>query len=90
MFWRNDKLRQLLGPLVGQMEVSVRYNDEECKTAISECLLGMAEVITDDNLLKSLNIDILMATRSEDPRLRCQALVCSEAIWRGHGGKLLG
>ncbi|KAK7688534.1 hypothetical protein QCA50_008072 [Cerrena zonata] len=90
VYWRNDKLRQLLTPLVGQLSVSVRFNDNEKKTAISECLLGMAEAITDDNLLKSLNIDILMNTRSEDPRLRCQALICSEAMWKSHGGKLLG
>lgn len=90
VYWRNDKLRQLLAPLVGQLSVSVRFNDNKSKTAISDCLLGMAEVITDDNLLKTLNIDVLMNTRAEDSRLRCQALACSEAMWRSHGGKLLG
>ena len=90
VYWRNDKIRQLLTPLVAQINVSVRFHDIESKSVLTDCLLGMAEVITDDNLLKSLNIDILMNTRSEDPRLRAQALACSEAMWRSHGGKLLG
>lgn len=90
VFWRDDKLRQLLSPLVSQLAVSVRFNDADSKAAVSECLLGLAEVLSDDSLLKSLNLDILMNTRSEDSRLRLQALTCSEAIWRSHGGKLLG
>ena len=90
MYWRNDKIRQLLTSLVAQINVSIRFHDIESKSVLTDCLLGMAEVITDDNLLKSLNIDILMNTRSEDPHLRAQALACSEAMWRSHGGKLLG
>ena len=80
VYWRNDKIRQLLTSLVAQINVSVRFHDIGSKSVLTDCLLGMAEVITDDNLLKSLNIDILMSTRSEDPRLRAQALACSEAM----------
>ena len=50
----------------------------------------MAEVISDDNLVKKLNLDLLMHTRAEDARLRLYALTCSEALWRAHGAKLIG
>jgi hypothetical protein len=46
--------------------------------------------VTDDTLLKSINLNLLMHTRSDDARLRVLALTCSENLWRGHGGKLLG
>lgn len=48
------------------------------------------EAVNDDALLKSINLDLLMHTRSEDVRLRTFALACSETLWRAHGGKLLG
>lgn len=48
------------------------------------------ESVNDDGLLKSINLDLLMHTRSEDVRLRTFALTCSETLWRKHGGKLLG
>ena len=35
-------------------------------------------------------MNILMHTRSEDPRVRLFALACSESLWRSQGGKLIG
>jgi hypothetical protein len=46
--------------------------------------------VTDDTLLKSINLNLLMHTRSDDVRLQVLALTCSENVWRSHGGKLLG
>jgi hypothetical protein len=48
------------------------------------------EAVNDDALIKSINLDLLMHTRSEDVRLRVFALTCSESLWRAHGGKMLG
>jgi hypothetical protein len=50
----------------------------------------MGDVVSDDNLLKKLNLDLLMHTRAEDTRLRLYTLTCSEALWRAHGSKLAG
>jgi len=50
----------------------------------------MVDCVNDDALLKSINLDLLMHTRSEDPRLRLFALTCSEQLWRAHGRKLVG
>jgi hypothetical protein len=50
----------------------------------------LTDCVTDDALLKSINLDLLMYSRSEDPRLRLFALTCAETLWVAHGGKLLG
>lgn len=62
----------------------------EARAALSECIVAMGEAITDDSLVKKLNLDLLMHTRAEDARLRLYALTCSEALWRAHGAKLIG
>ncbi|KAI0790983.1 hypothetical protein C8Q75DRAFT_805854 [Abortiporus biennis] len=89
-YWRDDKLRQLTAPLIAQVAVCIKFNSVETKSALTNCLLGLIEIVNDDSLLKSINIDILMHTRSEDSRLRLYALTCSEAIWKAHGSKLMG
>lgn len=76
--------------MIAQIPVCTRSNMSETKSALSDCLIAMAEVISDDALLKAMNLDILMHTRSEDARLRLYALTCSEALWQAHGGKLIG
>jgi U3 small nucleolar RNA-associated protein 10 len=48
------------------------------------------EAVNDDALIKSINLELLMHTRSEDVQSRTFALTCSESLWRAHGGKLLG
>ncbi|KAG5644278.1 hypothetical protein DXG03_008763 [Asterophora parasitica] len=89
-FWRDDKLRQLASPLILQVPVCVRSNTAEAKSSLQDCLIALVDSATDDMLLKSINLDILMHTRSEDVRLRLLALTCSEKLWKTHGGKLLG
>jgi U3 small nucleolar RNA-associated protein 10 len=44
----------------------------------------------DDAQLKTININVLMHTRSEDARVRIFALSCAEQLWQAHGSKLLG
>ncbi|KAG5637085.1 hypothetical protein H0H81_005818 [Sphagnurus paluster] len=89
-FWREDKLRQIATPLVKQIPVCVRSNASNGKSSLQDCLVALTDTVTDDLLLKSINLDILMHTRSEDVRLRLFALTCSEKLWKAHGGKLLG
>ncbi|THU93396.1 hypothetical protein K435DRAFT_779869 [Dendrothele bispora CBS 962.96] len=89
-FWRDDKLRQVASTLVSQIPVCARFSSLENKQLLQSCLVAMVEHLTDDTLLKSVNLDILMHTRSEESRVKLFALECSETLWKAHGGKLLG
>lgn len=90
VFWRDDKLRQIAPLLVEQVSVCIRLGVTDGKTALPICLEALTGAVNDDALLKAINLDLLMHTRSEDVRLRTFALTCSETLWRAHGGKLLG
>ena len=90
-FWRDDKLRQILDGLTSQIEVCVRLNfNADGRRLLQDCLVVLLENITDDTLVKAVNLNVLMHTRSEDSRIRTFALTCSETLWRSQGGKLLG
>ena len=78
------------GSVAAQISVAARLNTPEVKTTIVDCLVTLIEVIQSDTILKAMNLNILMNTRSEDSRVRLLALTCGEALWRGHGGKLMG
>jgi U3 small nucleolar RNA-associated protein 10 len=91
VFWREDKLRQISPSMIEHVIVGLRVGRaSDGKTKLSDCLCAMTACVNDDTLLKSINLDILMHTRSEDLRLRLFALTCAEALWRAHGGKLVG
>jgi U3 small nucleolar RNA-associated protein 10 len=76
---------------VQQVAVCVRLGGSaEGKALVTECLVALTDSVADDALLKSLNLDLLMHTRSDDARLRLFALTCATALWSAHGGKLLG
>jgi U3 small nucleolar RNA-associated protein 10 len=70
--------------------VCVKANFTEGKGQLQDCLGALVETVTDDALLKSINLNTLMHTRSEDARVRIFALSCSDSIWRSNGGKLIG
>ncbi|KII90106.1 hypothetical protein PLICRDRAFT_686024 [Plicaturopsis crispa FD-325 SS-3] len=89
-FWRDDKLRLIGTEVVKQVAVCIRLNIADGKPALSECLVSLVEVAASDSLLKAINLDLLMHTRSDDARLRLFALSCSAQLWRTHGAKLLG
>lgn len=90
VFWRSDKLR-LLAPLAAQqVPVAVRVNLPDGKDALVDFLEALLGILDDDVLTKSLNLDILMHSRSEDARVRLLSITCAEQLWRAHGEKLLG
>ena len=68
----------------------MRLNIPEGKDTLAECLSSLLGIIDDDTLSKSLNLDILMHSRSEDARVRLLSITCAEQLWRAHGEKLLG
>lgn len=88
-FWQDDKIKQVYAPLIAQVPVAAQQ-PEESKSLLQETLCAVVDNTTDDLLLKSINVDVLMHTRSEDVQVRLFALLCSKAIWHAHGGKLLG
>ncbi|TDL26887.1 hypothetical protein BD410DRAFT_763071 [Rickenella mellea] len=91
VFWRDDKIRQISGPLIEQLPVAVDMKiGAQGKTAISSCINGMVDCADDDNLLKFINLQVLMHTRSEDSRVRLLALSCSVSLWQAEGQKLIG
>jgi len=62
----------------------------EAKSLFKQCLEAFVENVSDDALLKSTNLDLLMHTRSDNVKVRQFALACEETLWRSHGGKLIG
>ena len=68
----------------------MRLNHTEGRKQLQECLSALLDSITDDTLLKTVNLNVLMHTRSEDSRVRIFALSSAEVLWRSHGGRLIG
>ncbi|KAJ8522739.1 hypothetical protein ONZ45_g764 [Pleurotus djamor] len=89
-FWRDDKLRQVAQPLIQQLPTFAAVASPIAHSALSDCLAALGDCTTDDTLLKNLNIDVLMHTRSENSKVRIEALQCSASLWHAIGGKLLG
>ncbi|KAF6741372.1 hypothetical protein DFP72DRAFT_995311 [Ephemerocybe angulata] len=89
-FWRDDKLRAISTSLIQQVDICVKQQFNEDKPLLKETLVSLVEGVNDDALLKTINLNILMHTRSEEAQVRLFALVCSEALWQSHGNKLLG
>ncbi|KAL1725845.1 hypothetical protein EV714DRAFT_255460 [Schizophyllum commune] len=89
-FWREAQLRKLAKPIVEQVPVYVGIDAKDGKRLLRDALTALVDTSNDDVLLKSINLDLLMHTRSEEAAVRLVALECAEALWRNHGGKLLG
>ncbi|KAK0447887.1 uncharacterized protein EV420DRAFT_1647628 [Desarmillaria tabescens] len=90
VFWRDNKIRHISPHLISQVPVCLKLNLPEGKQLLQDTLCALTDNATDDVLLKSINLDLLMHTRSEDVQVRLYALVCSKTLWQTHGGKLLG
>jgi len=91
-YWRDDKLRQIAPSLVKQLPrcIALDRDPTRNRTLLEECLVSLTDNATDDTLLKTINLNLLMHTRSESTKLKIYALHCSTALWKSHGGKLLG
>ncbi|KAF8440039.1 hypothetical protein L210DRAFT_3760928 [Boletus edulis BED1] len=105
VFWREDKLSTLLPHLLSQVPCVVHLpspfpdtfapSETPPKTPrerLVSCLVSVTVLLpnTSSDLLKRLNLDLLMHTRSEDARVRILALTCATEMWRAEGGKLVG
>lgn len=89
-FWRDDKLRTISTGLIQQVDVCNKQQFNDGKRLLKETLVALVDSVSDDSLLKTINLNLLMHTRSEEPQVRMFALNCSEALWSSHGNKLLG
>ncbi|KAF8125619.1 hypothetical protein EV363DRAFT_1225659 [Boletus edulis] len=105
VFWREDKLSTLLPHLLSQVPCVVHLPSPFPDTSVPSetplksprerlvsCLVSVTVLLpnTSSDLLKRLNLDLLMHTRSEDARVRILALTCATEMWRAEGGKLVG
>lgn len=105
VFWREDKLATLLPHVLSQLPIAVHLpcpspaivaSPETQPTMprqrLISCLLSVLALLpnTSSDLLKRLNLDLLMHTRSEDARVRILALECTTEMWKADGGKLIG
>lgn len=75
---------------VAQVQVCPSLGMGETRQALKNCLGAMMAVVEDDALVKKLNLELFMQTRSEDSQIRMFALQCADHLWDGHGDKLAG
>lgn len=90
VYWRDEKIRLISGPLIQQIPICVGLKINSGKTSLSECLSALIDCLEDDSSIKAANLAVLMHTRSEDARIRIFALQCAVAIWQANGVKLRG
>ena len=104
-FWREDRLKQISGPLVSQIPVACNSftgieGEADRESLLSDALCAIAGAVSEDYdergggsggaLLKSLNLGILMQTRSEDTKQRIFSVQCATELWKTNGIKLVG
>jgi U3 small nucleolar RNA-associated protein 10 len=92
VFWRDDRLQQVIPVLVALVAPAGASQDATLggREIVSASLVAVGDTATDDGLLKRLNLDVLMHTRSDDTLVRIFALQCAGALWTAHGNKLVG
>ena len=90
VYWRDEKLRLISGPLVQQVPVCVALKQTASKQVLIGSLNALVDCLEDDSLVKAVNLALLMHTRSEDARVRLLALQSSVSMWQTHGIKLRG
>lgn len=57
---------------------------------LADALSALGRVAVDDAFLKMLNVDLLMITREESPKIRLCALRCVGRLWLENGRRLAG
>ncbi|KAI6126293.1 hypothetical protein EDD16DRAFT_1553513 [Pisolithus croceorrhizus] len=100
VFWREDKVAVVLPHLLSQLPTTVSLSSAHSSTPSGDnpkqlliaCLVSLVSLLPTGaaDLLKRLNLSLLMHTRSEDARQRVLALECATEIWKAEGGKLIG
>jgi U3 small nucleolar RNA-associated protein 10 len=104
-FWREDRLKQISAPLISQIPVVCNSftgidGEADRRSLLSHALCALAGAVSEDYdergggsggaLLKSLNLGILMQTRSEDAKQRIFSVQSATELWRTNGIKLVG
>ncbi|KZT37682.1 hypothetical protein SISSUDRAFT_1062609 [Sistotremastrum suecicum HHB10207 ss-3] len=78
-FWKDNRLSQVIKPLVAQIPFAA--SSKPNKEVLKKVFPSFAGISASDNLLRELNVAILMQTRSEIPAVKLCALECATAIW---------
>lgn len=90
VFWQDEKVKQVASPIVSQIPVAAQMQHTDAAALLRDTLSALVENASDDTLLKTTNLELLMHTRSEEVQVRLFALGCATTIWQTHGGKMLG
>ena len=93
VFWRDDRLQQVMPVLVALVAPAGAGQDTALlngREIVSASIVALGDTVTDDGLLKRLNLEVLMHTRSDDSLVRICALQCAHALWTAHGSKFVG
>ncbi|KIY65181.1 hypothetical protein CYLTODRAFT_357230 [Cylindrobasidium torrendii FP15055 ss-10] len=89
VFWQDEKVKQVASPIVLQIPVAAQMQNADAAALLRDTLSALVENASDDTLLKTTNLELLMHTRSEEVQVRLFALGCATVIWQTHGGKML-
>ncbi|KAG8835933.1 hypothetical protein FRC17_000018 [Serendipita sp. 399] len=88
--WSDELAHSASAMLVRQMSIVAISHKQWMLTLLCSAMSSVASVITDPTLLKTLNLDILMQTRSEQTETRLLSLNCLEKLWTSNGRRLVG
>lgn len=86
--WNDKQLGTILAALVPQIAVGPSLSYEGRGDLLRPTLAQFANLLTREDQIKRLNLDILMHTRSEDARIRLLAMKCAVQAWTSAGSVL--
>ncbi|KAG8860617.1 snoRNA-binding rRNA-processing protein utp10 [Serendipita sp. 411] len=88
--WNDDLARPVSAMLVRQIPLTARSQKAWMTSLLCAAISAVASVVTDPILLKTLNLDFLMQTRSEEAAIRICSLQCVAKLWLSNGRRLAG
>lgn len=88
VYWRDEKLRLISGPLVQQVPVRIALKQTMSKQVLIGSLDALVDCLEGDSFVKAVNLALLVHTRSGGARVRLLTLRCAVSMWRTHGVKL--
>ncbi|WVF68418.1 hypothetical protein IAT40_003183 [Kwoniella sp. CBS 6097] len=90
-YWNDTLLLALLPNLISQIPLfPISSTQDSSSSAISKTLASFASSTSTENVLRRLNTSICLATRSDDPKVRIEALKCLDAVWASQAEEMVG
>ncbi|OCF41969.1 hypothetical protein I317_04161 [Kwoniella heveanensis CBS 569] len=89
-YWNDTLLLSILPNLISQIPLFTSSLSKDDPSAISRTLASFASSTSTENVLRRLNTSICLVTRSDDPKVRIQALKCLDAVWASQAEEMVG